>query len=191
MNNDIESVYLSQKEIAKRVKEMAQKINEDYVGKDILLVPTLKGSFMFASDLIRNIKLPCDIDFIALSSYGNTTETSGKVKITKDLTMDISNKHLIIIEDIIDSGVTMDFLINYLKLKNAASVEIATLLNKPARRKKDIEVCQEKDKLLSIADAKLSVYKIDDGLRLKIKKSNYSLEEILGNKDHLKDFKNQ
>ena len=140
MNNDIESVYLSQKEIAKRVKEMAQKINEDYVGKDILLVPTLKGSFMFASDLIRNIKLPCDIDFIALSSYGNTTETSGKVKITKDLTMDISNKHLIIIEDIIDSGVTMDFLINYLKLKNAASVEIATLLNKPARRKKDIDI---------------------------------------------------
>lgn len=140
MNNDIESVYLSQKEIAKRVKEMAQKINEDYVGKDILLVPTLKGSFMFASDLIRNIKLPCDIDFIALSSYGNATETSGKVKITKDLTMDISNKHLIIIEDIIDSGVTMDFLINYLKLKNAASVEIATLLNKPARRKKDIDI---------------------------------------------------
>ena len=95
---------------------------------------------MFASDLIRNIKLPCDIDFIALSSYGNAAETSGKVKITKDLTMDISNKHLIIIEDIIDSGVTMDFLINYLKLKNAASVEIATLLNKPARRKKDINI---------------------------------------------------
>ncbi len=140
MNNDIESVYLSQEQIAKKVKEMAQKINEDYVGKDILLVPTLKGSFMFASDLIRNIKLPCDIDFIALSSYGNAAETSGKVKITKDLTMDISNKHLIIIEDIIDSGVTMDFLINYLKLKNAASVEIATLLNKPARRKKDINI---------------------------------------------------
>ena len=140
MNNDIESVYLSQEQIAKKEKEMAQKINEDYVGKDILLVPTLKGSFMFASDLIRNIKLPCDIDFIALSSYGNAAETSGKVKITKDLTMDISNKHLIIIEDIIDSGVTMDFLINYLKLKNAASVEIATLLNKPARRKKDINI---------------------------------------------------
>lgn len=140
MNNDIESVYLSQEQIAKKVKEMAQKINEDYVGKDILLVPTLKGSFMFASDLIRNIKLPSDIDFIALSSYGNAAETSGKVKITKDLTMDISNKHLIIIEDIIDSGVTMDFLINYLKLKNAASVEIATLLNKPARRKKDINI---------------------------------------------------
>ena len=140
MNNDIESVYLSQEQIAKKVKEMAQKINEDYVGKDILLVPTLKGSFMFASDLIRNIKLPCDIDFIALSSYGNAAETSGKVKITKDLTMDISNKHLIIIEDIIDSGVTMDFLINYLKLKNAASLEIATLLNKPARRKKDINI---------------------------------------------------
>ena len=140
MNNDIESVYLSQEQIAKKVKEMAQKINEDYVGKDILLVPTLKGSFMFASDLIRNIKLPCDIDFIALSSYGNAAETSGKVKITKDLTMDISNKHLIIIEDIIDSGVTMDFLINYLKLKNAASVEIATLLNKPARRKKEINI---------------------------------------------------
>ena len=119
---------------------MGNEISNDYKGKDLLIVGILKGSVVFASELIKNITIPTEIDFMAVSSYGNSTETSGVVRILKDLDHSIEGKDIIIVEDIIDSGVTLDYLLKYLKARKANSIEIVTLLTKPARRKVDINV---------------------------------------------------
>lgn len=140
MLEDIKEVLLTENEIMQRIKEIASKISEDYKGKDLLVVGILKGSVIVASDLIKNITIPCSIDFMALSSYGNSTETSGVVRILKDLDHGIEGKDVIIVEDIIDSGVTLDYLLKYLKARKANSIEIVTLLSKPARRKVEIDV---------------------------------------------------
>lgn len=140
MLEDIKEVLLTENEIMQRIKEIASKISEEYKGKDLLVVGILKGSVIVASDLIKNITIPCSIDFMALSSYGNSTETSGVVRILKDLDHGIEGKDVIIVEDIIDSGVTLDYLLKYLKARKANSIEIVTLLSKPARRKVEIYV---------------------------------------------------
>lgn len=140
MLEDIKEVLLTENEIMQRIKEIASKISEEYKGKDLLVVGILKGSVIVASDLIKNITIPCSIDFMALSSYGNSTETSGVVRILKDLDHGIEGKDVIIVEDIIDSGVTLDYLLKYLKARKANSIEIVTLLSKPARRKVEIDV---------------------------------------------------
>ncbi|GAB6168576.1 hypoxanthine phosphoribosyltransferase [Clostridium carnis] len=137
---DIKEVLLSEEKIIGKVKELAAKISEDYKGKDLLVVGILKGSIVVASDLIKNITIPCEIDFMAVSSYGSSTETSGVVRILKDLDHSIEGKDIIIVEDIIDSGVTLDYLLKYLKARKANSIEIVTLLTKPARRKVNINV---------------------------------------------------
>lgn len=140
MTEDIKEVLLTEEKILNRVKELGKAISEDYNDKDLIVVGILKGSVIFASELIKNITIPCEIDFMAVSSYGRSTETSGIVRILKDLDYGIEGKDIIIVEDIIDSGVTLDYLLKYLKARKANSIEIVTLLTKPSRRMVDINV---------------------------------------------------
>ena len=139
MLQDIEKVLLNEEIIKEKIKELSLRISNDYKGKDLLIVGVLKGSVIFASELIKNITIPCEIDFMAVSSYGTSSETTGVVRILKDLDHEISGKDIIIVEDIVDSGVTLNYLLRYLLSRNANSVEIVSLLTKPSRRKVDVE----------------------------------------------------
>ena len=138
MLQDIKEILFSEEVINAKIKELAGRISDDYKGKDLLVVGVLKGSVIFAAELIKNITIPCEIDFMAVSSYGNSSETTGVVRILKDLDHEISGKDIIIVEDIVDSGVTLNYLLNYLKSRRANSVEIVSLLTKPSRRRVDI-----------------------------------------------------
>ncbi len=140
MREDIKEVLFSEEDLSKKVKELGAQISKDYKGKDLLVVGVLKGSVLFASDLIKNITIPCEIDFMAVSSYGNSTETSGIVRILKDLDHSIEGKHVLIVEDIVDSGITLNYLLKYLKARKAESIEIVSLLNKPERRTVELNV---------------------------------------------------
>ena len=137
MLNDIERVLISEEELQAKVREMGRKISEDFRGKDPLFVGVLKGCFIFMSDLLRYVDIKCTMDFMAVSSYQGTSST-GAVKINKDLSQDIEGRHIIIVEDILDSGVTLSYLKKYLEVRKPASISIATLLDKPARRKADV-----------------------------------------------------
>ncbi len=140
MNNDIKEVLYSEDQLRDKIRQMGAKISNDYHGKELILIGVLKGSVVFMSDLIREIAIPCKMDFMAVSSYGNSTETSGVVRILKDLDFDIQGKDVLIVEDIIDSGVTLKYLMKYLKARKPNSLEIICLLNKPDRRTVDIDV---------------------------------------------------
>lgn len=140
MIEGIKEVLFSEEQIIEKVKEMGATISCDYKNKDLIVVGVLKGSALFAAELIKRIDIPCEIDFMAVSSYGNSTESSGVVRILKDLDHCIEGKDILIVEDIVDSGITLSYLTKYLKGRKANSIEIATLLNKPARRKTDIQV---------------------------------------------------
>lgn len=139
MLNDIERVLVTEEEITAKVKEIAAQLEEDYKDKNPVFLGILKGSFVFMADLMRAVNIYCDIDFMAVSSYGNSSTTSGAVKINKDLSQDIEGRHVVIIEDILDSGVTLSYLKSYLMNRMPASISICTLLDKPARRKADIK----------------------------------------------------
>ena len=138
IENDILKVLFSEEDIAKRVREMGAELTERFQGKRPLFLGVLKGCFIFMSDLIRACPLKSDLEFIAISSYGNATSTSGRVQITHDVQQDISGRDIVIVEDILDSGNTLAFLKNYLLTKGAASITIVTLLDKPSRRTKAI-----------------------------------------------------
>ncbi|MDY3367078.1 hypoxanthine phosphoribosyltransferase [Zhenhengia yiwuensis] len=140
MQNDIGRVLLSEAEIVAKVKELGDKLTEEYRGKELLVVGILKGSNVFMSDLIRQINIPLKIDFMMVSSYGNATESTGVVKIIKDIEQSISGKHLLIVEDIIDSGLTLKYLKEMLETRKPASIKLCTLLDKPARRKENVDV---------------------------------------------------
>lgn len=140
MQNDIEKVLYSEEILAKRIEELGKEIATDYEGKELLVVGILKGSNIFMSDLVRKINIPVKLDFMMVSSYGNATESSGVVKIIKDLENGIKNLHVLIVEDIIDSGLTLNYLKAMLETRNPASVKICTLLDKPARRKAQVPV---------------------------------------------------
>ena len=140
MNNDIKEVLFSEDKLRDKIRQMGAKISNDYSGKELILIGVLKGSVVFMSDLIKEITIPCKMDFMAVSSYGNSTETSGVVRILKDLDFDIQGKDVLIVEDIIDSGVTLKYLMKYLSARKPSSLEIICLLNKPERRKVDIDV---------------------------------------------------
>ena len=140
MLKDIKRVLLTEEQILNRIKEIGKNISNEYEGKDLLVVGILKGSVMFTSELIKNITIPCEMDFMAVSSYGSSSETSGVVRILKDLDHGIEGKDVIIVEDIIDSGITLDYLLKYLKARRANSIEIVTLLTKPSRRRVDVNV---------------------------------------------------
>lgn len=140
MENDIKEVMLTKEVIQNKVKELGAQISKDYKGKDLILIGVLKGSVLFMADLLKEITIPCSMDFMAVSSYGNSTESSGVVRILKDLDFQIKGKEVLIVEDIIDSGVTLRYLMEYLKGRKPNSINIACLLNKPERRKVDMEV---------------------------------------------------
>lgn len=137
MRRDIERILISEEEIQKKVAEMGKKISQDFRDKDPLFVGVLKGCFIFMADLMRYVDIRCSMDFMAVSSYSGTSST-GAVKINKDLSEDIEGRHVIIVEDILDSGVTLNYLKNFLMVRNPASISIATLMDKPARRKADV-----------------------------------------------------
>lgn len=140
MINDLKEVLFTEEDLDKKIRELGKRISEDYKGKDLEVVGILKGSVVFASDLIKKITIPCSIDFMAVSSYGNATESSGIVRILKDLDNPIEGKHVLIVEDIVDTGTTLSYLLKYLKARKAKSIEIVSLLNKPARRKVELDV---------------------------------------------------
>ena len=140
MLNDIERVLLSEEDLSNIVKRLGAEITEDYKDKNLLLVSVLKGSVIFMADLMREIKIPCSIDFMAVSSYGSGTKTSGVVRIIKDLdTENLEGIDLLIVEDILDSGVTLEYLMKILSARNPKSIKICTLLDKPERRKADVK----------------------------------------------------
>lgn len=140
MLNDIEKVLLSEDELEKIVNDLGEKISNDYKDKNLVLVSVLKGSVVFMADLMRAIKIPCSIDFMAVSSYGSGTKTTGAVKIIKDLDNEnIEGADLLIVEDILDSGVTLSYLMKILGARNPKSIKICTLLDKPERRIADIK----------------------------------------------------
>ena len=138
MDDDVLKVLVSQEELQAKVAQMGRDISRDYEGKNLLLVSILKGSVVYMADLMRAITIPCNIDFMVVSSYGANTETSGLVKIIKDLDQDLSGKDVLIVEDILDTGVTLSKLKPMLRLRNPASIRIAAILDKPTRRKADI-----------------------------------------------------
>ena len=138
MRGDIERVFFTEAEIKAKVEELGARISGDYEGLEPVFIGVLKGSFVFMADLMRCIDVYCDVDFMATSSYGAGTSTTGAVKITKDLTHNIEKRHIIIVEDILDSGMTLSYLTKYLQVRNPASIKICTLLDKPSRRKTDI-----------------------------------------------------
>ncbi|MBQ5994689.1 MAG: hypoxanthine phosphoribosyltransferase [Clostridia bacterium] len=139
MENDISEVLLSQEQLKDIVKRLGEQITKDYEGKKLILVSVLKGSVVFMGDLMREIKIPCYIDFMSVSSYGNSTSSSGAVKIIKDLdTNVIEGSHLLIVEDILDSGRTLSYLKDILERRNPESIKICTLLDKPDRRVVDL-----------------------------------------------------
>jgi hypoxanthine phosphoribosyltransferase len=134
------AVMLSTEVVQKRVAEMAAQISADYAGQELTVVGVLKGSFIFMADLVRAIDLPLRCDFLGLSSYGSATESSGVVAITKDLDGPVADRHVLVIEDIIDTGLTMAYLLKNLSTRKPKSVKIASLLSKPARRQIEVKI---------------------------------------------------
>ena len=134
MDNGIGRVLITADEIEEKVAEVGKKISEDYAGKNPIFVGVLKGCFIFMADLMRHVSIPCTMDFMSVSSYSGTSST-GAVKINKDLNQDIEGRHLILVEDILDSGVTLNYLKTYLQVRKPASVSIVTLMDKPVHRK--------------------------------------------------------
>lgn len=135
---DLTKVLVTRDEIAKAVKELGARITKDYAGKAPVLIGILKGAVVFYSDLIREIDLPLTTEFMAISSYGSATKSSGVVQVLKDLNRDITGKDVMIVEDIVDSGMTLSYLKKYLADRGASSIKIVTLLDKPARRRVEL-----------------------------------------------------
>lgn len=140
LEKDIAHVLFSEEQLKTRVAEIAAQIDRDYQGKEPLLIGVLRGSFIFIADLMRAITLPCTVDFMAVSSYGAGTTSSGQVKIVKDLSEHIEGKDVIVVEDILDSGNTLSYLLKYLQGRKPASIKLCALLDKPDRRVKPVEV---------------------------------------------------
>ena len=140
MHDDIKNVLVTEEELKAKVADLGAQISRDYAGKNLLLVSILKGAVVFMADLMRAVTIPCSIDFMVVSSYGGTnTQTTGLVKIVKDLDADLTGKDVLIVEDILDTGVTLSNLVPMLKMRNPSSVKICAILDKPTRRKADIQ----------------------------------------------------
>jgi len=140
LHKDVEEILFSEEQLRQRVRELAAEINQDYAGKEPMLISVLRGSFVFMADLVRELTCPCTIDFMAVSSYGHGTASSGQVQITKDLTENIEGRDILVVEDILDSGNTLSYLLELLEARRPASVKLCTLLDKPDRRVKAVEV---------------------------------------------------
>lgn len=140
MGDDLARILVGEKEIQAKIEELAAAIDGDYAGQDLLLVGVLKGAVMFMADLARALHLPVTVDFMAVSSYGSGTSSSGVVRILKDLDEDLTDRHVLIVEDIIDSGLTLSWLIRNLASRGAASIEVCALLRKPESVQVDVDV---------------------------------------------------
>lgn len=140
MHPDGEKILLTTEQIQQLVAKLGRQISQDYAGKEILVIGILKGAVVFLTDLIRQISVPIYIDFVAISSYGNATKSSGVVRILKDLDHSIEGRHVLIVEDIIDTGLTLSYLLENLNSRNPASIKICTLLDKPSRRIAPIQI---------------------------------------------------
>jgi hypoxanthine phosphoribosyltransferase len=136
----IGEILVQEDELQARVRELGEQISADYAGRDLLLVGVLKGAVFFLSDLMRHIEVPCEVDFMAVSSYGSSTDSSGVVRILKDLDASIEGRDVLIVEDIVDSGLTLSYLLRTLKARDPASLEVCALLTKPERRKVDLPI---------------------------------------------------
>lgn len=135
----MEKVLLTEDEIQRRVRQMAGQISADYAGKEPLLVGILKGAFIFLADLVRNLTIPVHLDFMAVSSYGSASESTGAVRILKDLDQSIKGVHVLLVEDIVDTGLTLNYLLENLRARGPATLKVCTLLDKPARRLVKVE----------------------------------------------------
>jgi hypoxanthine phosphoribosyltransferase len=134
----IGEILVQADDLQRRVRELGAEISRDYAGKDVLLVCVLKGAVFFLSDLMRELDVACEVDFMAVASYGDATDSSGVVRILKDLDAPIEDRHVLIVEDIVDSGLTLQYLMRNLRARNPASLEVCALLTKPARRKTEV-----------------------------------------------------
>ena len=136
----VEEVLIDDDALQRRIVELGEEISGDYAGRDLLLIGVLKGAVFFMADLMRRIAVPCEIDFMAISSYGASTDSSGVVRILKDLDINIEGRHVLVVEDIIDSGLTLSYLVRTLEAREPASLEICALMTKPERRQIDVDV---------------------------------------------------
>jgi hypoxanthine phosphoribosyltransferase len=140
MLEDIEKVLITREELQKSAEELGKKISSDYKGKKLVLIGVLKGGVVFLSDLIRSINIPIDLDFISVSSYGDSTRSSGVVRIIKDVDIDVMGKHVLIVEDLVDSGLTLKYLKDLFKARGPKDVKCCAALDKPSRREVEIEI---------------------------------------------------
>ena len=140
MYEDVSEIMLTEEQIQQRVRELAQQVSEDYQGKDLLLVCVLKGGVVFLTDLMRHLDIHHAVDFMAISSYGASTESSGVVRILMDLNTSIEGKNVLIVEDIVDTGHTLDYILRNLSTRRPASLKVCALLNKPSRRLLDVPI---------------------------------------------------
>ena len=137
--DDVGEILVQPDDLARRVRELGEQISAEYAGRELLLVGVLKGAVFFLSDLMRHIDVPCEVDFMAVASYGSATDSSGVVRILKDLDAAIEGRHVLIVEDIVDSGLTLQYLLRNLRARDPASIEVCALLTKPERRKVELE----------------------------------------------------
>jgi len=158
MHKDVGSVLFGEEEIQARIQEIGAEIAAHYRDKNPILLAVLKGSFIFMADLVRAMDMPCQIEFLGVSSYGNKSETTGAVRITRDLECDIEGRHVIVVEDILDSGLTLSYLLGYLQNRRPKPMEICTLLDKPERRRVEVT---PKYKGFTIPDAFVVGYGLD------------------------------
>ena len=140
VDRGVGEILIQEDELQARIRELGAEISADYAGREVLLLGVLKGAVFFMADLMRSIAVPCEIDFMAISSYGASTDSSGVVRILKDLDINIEGRHVLVIEDIIDSGLTLSYLLRNLESREPASLEICALLTKPDRREIDVPV---------------------------------------------------
>ena len=174
MKSDVGDILISKQDLSTKLKEIGEKISKDYEDKDLLLIGVLKGSFIFLADLMRNIDIPVEVDFMAVSSYGSSTKSSGVVKILKDLDATIEGKDVLVVEDIIDTGLTLSYLMSNLKTRGAKTVEVCTLLDKPERRKADVPL---KYKGFDIPDEFIVGYGLDYAQKYRNLDQIYILKE--------------
>ncbi len=140
LERDVSEVLIDEDALQRRIAELGEEISADYAGRNLLLIGVLKGAVFFMADLMRRVTVPCEIDFMAISSYGGQTDTSGVVRILKDLDMNIKGRHVLVVEDIIDSGLTLSYLMRNLRSREPGSLEICALMTKPSRREIDVPV---------------------------------------------------
>ena len=136
----IGTTLIEQEALATRIRELGAEISRDYAGRELFLVGVLKGAVFFMADLMRRIELPCEVDFMAISSYGDSVDSSGVVRILKDLDVSIEGRNVLVVEDIVDSGLTLSYLLRTMRARDPASLEVCALLTKPERRKSNVDI---------------------------------------------------